>query len=325
MSDEYLWNGTGESDPEIARLEKTLRPLRYETDRARLALPDTVTMRPVRRFRGWAWSAGLAVAALLIATAITLEMRSRQAAQSAWNISWNGAAAHALDNGQLVETGADSAARLQSDFIGEVSVGPESRLRVVRSTKHQQQLALERGTIHALIWAPPKEFVVDTPSAKTIDLGCQYTLHVAADGAGVLHVQTGWVAFEWRNLESFIPAGATCSTRAKQGPGLPYFDDAPPALRAAVNQFDEHPTQAAVQSVLESARPRDGLTLWHLLARTNGADRSDVFDRFQTLVKLPASVTKERILKGDPAAIDAGWDALDLGDTGWWREWKRKW
>lgn len=325
MNDEYLWNGTGESEPEIARLEKALRPLRYEPDSSRFEVPEVVTVKPVRRFRGWAWSLGLAAAALLIAFSITLEMRSREAAQSAWKISWNGAAARALSNGQLIETGADSAARLESDFIGEVSVGPESRLRVMRSTKDRQQFALERGVIHALIWAPPKEFVVDTPSAKTIDLGCQYTLRVAADGTGVLHVQTGWVAFEWRNLESFIPAGATCNTRPAQGPGLPYFDDAPGALRSAVNKFDEHPTSAAVQSVLQSATPRDGLTLWHLLARTKGADRGEVFDRFQALVKIPASVTREQILDGNPAAIDAAWDALNLGDTDWWREWKRKW
>jgi hypothetical protein len=33
-----------------------------------------------------------------------------------------------------------------------------------------------RRTIHAYIWAPPGEFVVDTPSAVTVDLGCACTL-----------------------------------------------------------------------------------------------------------------------------------------------------
>jgi hypothetical protein len=36
-------------------------------------------------------------------------------------------------------------------------------------------------------------------------------------------------------------------------------------------------------------------------------------------------VTRESILRGDPAAIDSAWDALDLGNTDWWRKWKRGW
>lgn len=326
MSDEYLWDRSGESDPEVARLEKTLRPLRYEPDRSRLNLPPVEAVRSRRRNWRWAWTAAVAAAALMIGISATFYMHAaRRATQSAWRISWNGSTPRAVPSGQLVETGSNSAAQLESEFIGEVSVGPESRLRVVRSTRDEQRLDLEHGTIHASIWAPPRQFVVDTPSAKTIDLGCEYTLRVANDGAGVLKVETGWVAFEWRNLESFIPAGATCRTRAERGPGVPYFDDAPAALQAAVNRFDQNADDASVQVVLENARPRDGLTLWHLLSRTEGAERAEVFARFEQLVKLPAGVTSEKVAKGDPAALDAAWNALNLGDTDWWREWKRKW
>jgi hypothetical protein len=50
-----------------------------------------------------------------------------------------------------------------------------------------------------------------------------------------------------------------------------------------------------------------------------------VFDRFATLVKLPPEVSKEAILRSDARAIDGAWNALDLGETGWWRQWKRTW
>jgi hypothetical protein len=39
-----------------------------------------------------------------------------------------------------------------------------------------------------MIWAPPRLFFVDTPSAVAADLGCSYTLEVKDDGAGVLRV-----------------------------------------------------------------------------------------------------------------------------------------
>ena len=46
--------------------------------------------------------------------------------------------------------------------------------------------------------------------------------------------------------------------------------------------------------VLATARERDTLTLWHLLARTEGGQRDRVFERLQALVPMPADVTGAR-------------------------------
>jgi hypothetical protein len=67
------------------------------------------------------------------------------------------------------------------------------------------------------------------------------------------------------------------------------------------------------------------LTLWHLLRRTQGTQRGEVFDRLNTLVALPSEANRAAILRGDRSAIDAAWNALQLGDTNWWREWERQW
>ncbi len=322
MSEEYLWDRTGAPDREIADLEKSLAALQYQPR----PQPKFETPRraPERHFF---WLAAGIAAVALLAVAVSIGSRHftmRTPEPSTWKLSAAGKAARAVRPGQLIQTG-NSGARLDSEFVGEVRVGPQSVLRVLESTKDQQRLDLQHGTIHALIWAPPRQFVVDTPSSRTVDLGCQYTLHVAAGGTGFLNVETGWVAFQWKNLESFIPAGAACTTRPGSGPGMPYFEDAPAALRAAIARFDADGDTAALATVLQNARPRDALTLWHLLTRTAGGERAAVFDRFSELVKLPPSVTKQEVMKGDPKALDAAWNALNLGNTNWWREWKRKW
>ncbi len=325
MNEKYLWNRGGDPDPEIAQLEKLLEPLRYEPDRAPLQLQNANLSRASRR--SWWWAVGIAAAAavLILGIFVSLRLRAPRASAAAWNVAWNGAAPHAVESGQTIDTGRNSAAKLESEFIGEVRVDPNSRLRILKSTRDEQRLDLQHGTIHALIWAPPREFVVSTPSATTIDLGCQYTLHVGRDGTGTLNVEMGWVAFQWKNLESFIPAGAACITRPGRGPGTPYFLDAPAGLRMAVARFDETGDFASVRTVLASARPRDALTLWHLLSRTEGRERAEVFARFSEIVRLPPDVTSEKIVKGDAAAMDAAWNALNLGNTDWWREWKRRW
>ena len=324
MNEEYLWNGEGDPDPEIARMERLLRRFQHQPDPS--FLQRTPPKESSANRRPWFWiSAVAAGAAVLIAISWDLRVRGPQPSEPDWKVSWNDSKSEPIRRGQIIETGKESAARLEAEFVGEVRVDPHSRLKLLRSTNQEQRLSLERGTIHAFIWAPPREFVVDTPSATTIDLGCRYTLHIAPDGTGLLNVEVGWVAFEWRNLESFIPAGAACSTRPSKGPGLPYFDDAASELRTATAQFDKDAGDQEMRRILQTARPRDALTLWHLLSRTQGAERTEVFARFSELVKLPSSVTREKILNGDPAAFDAAWNALDLGDTDWWRGWKRRW
>jgi hypothetical protein len=266
----------------------------------------------VRAFCPARW---LAVAAVIIAGILCLPLLWRGPLTN-----WQSADGHRIRAGQTVETG-----KLQSDDTGEVTVDPGSRLRLVASTNREQRFDLQRGTIHAFIWAPPGRFVVDTPSSKTIDLGCRYTLQVSQNGAGRLTAELGWVAFERNGLESFIPAGAECATRRDKGPGTPYFSDASPSLTKALARFDIAADPAALETAIASARPRDALSLWHLMIRTHGDDRARVFDRFASPVNLPREVTREAVLKGDAKAIDAAWNALDLGDTDWWREWKRQW
>jgi hypothetical protein len=203
-------------------------------------------------------------------------------------------------------------------------------LRLLRTSPGRQHLALERGTIHATIWARPGDFAVDTPSAQAIDLGCVYTLHVDASGAGLLRTTIGWVGFKLADHESFIPAGAVCATRPKIGPGTPYFEDAPEAFRAALSKFDFVTGTAAerageLQVILQQARREDALTLWHLLARVDASERGKVYERLAAFVAPPQGVTPKGIARLDQKMLDAWWSALGYGDISLWRTWERSW
>ena len=163
-----------------------------------------------------------------------------------------------------------------------------------------------------------------------VDLGCRYTLEVDDAGSGLLRVETGWVGFESRGLLSLVPAGAACPTRRGVGPGTPYFETAPEALRRALAVVDFGPAtgesrRAALDTALASARERDALSLWHLLSRLEGPERGRVYDRLAALVPPPADVTREGIERGDRAMRDAWWDELGLGSADFWRDWTARW
>ena len=322
MSDRYLWDRTGPPDPEVQRLEELLAPLAH-----RPAAGPRLTVVPAR---SRPWRALAAAAAVVLAAAALVRFEASDGGPTRWQIARvdgsvrigniQARAEMELRVGQVLRTGKDSELLLQDDDLGRVDLRSDSEMRAAGTGR----LALNHGELHAFIWAPPTRFVVDTPSARAVDLGCEYTITVDRHGDGLLKVDLGWVAFQHNGRESFIPAGAHCRTRRRTGPGVPYYEDAAPALIEAVAGFDRGDT-AALDTILRSARAQDGLTLWHLLTRVPAPDRGAVFDRFAELIPLPPDVSREKVIAKDGPTIDLCWNALELKNTDWWRGWERDW
>ena len=236
-------------------------------------------------------------------------------------------AAGRLAVGEWLVTDHASRARIDVGGIGQVEVEPNSQVQLLQARAEDHRLSLRRGKMHAFIWAPPRQFYVDTPSAVAVDLGCAYTLEVNDDGQALLSVTSGWVAFEQEGRESFVPQGARCVTRPGFGPGTPYFSDASEEFKAALAQFDvakpdEAARAAALAIVLAQAGRHDALTLWHLLSRTNESERGQVYDQLAKLIPPPPDVTRAGVLRGDQQMLDAWWEKLALGSADFWRRWK---
>jgi hypothetical protein len=346
-SDDYLWDRSGEPDPEIQRLEVLLGKCRLDSPTP--VFPEVICER---RWTFFPWrmrlfpalaTAAVAVAAIVAVTFLVYRTKPTPTTLAGWDVSSVEGTPRIgektismkqgtsrLGIGQMLETDRQSRASLRADDTGKIEVDASTRLRLLSMGSGLKRIALDRGTIHAYIWAPPGQFVVDTPSAVTVDLGCAYTLQVDDSGAGMVRTSLGWVGFKLNGHESFIPAGAACATRPKVGPGTPYFEDASAEFRSALARFDFEdgtPQQRAhdVTIVLGKARNRDALTLWHLLARVDEGQRVLVYDRLSQLVPPPATVTKEGILRLDQPMLELWWNELGFDDISVWRHWERSW
>lgn len=208
--------------------------------------------------------------------------------------------------GQLLETDGKSTARIAVADIGTVDVSPNSRIRLAETGKDEHRLSLERGKLHAKIYAPPRLFVVDTPSAKAVDLGCEYTLDVDQNGDSVLHVTGGWVALERDGRESIVPSGMMCKTRKGLGLGTPFNVEATAAFKKALDSFDfSRGGSGAVQTIIREAEFYDIFTLWHLLSRVPKADRGLIYDALAGHVPPPSGVTREGVLVLNKKMLDA--------------------
>jgi hypothetical protein len=235
--------------------------------------------------------------------------------------------------GQWLETDGSSRAKIEVGSIGHVEIDPNTRVRLIETNPTEHRLELARGKMSAKIWAPPRLFFVDTPSGVAADLGCAYTLEVDDSGASLLHVTSGWVALQLKGRESMVPAGAACATRPGIGPGTPYFEDASQSFRTNLSkidfEFQKSPDwQATLGNVLAEARPRDTLTLWHLLYRVEGKDRELVYDRLATLAPPPKDVTREGVLQLDDKMLHLWKGYLEnswSNDSGLKKAWVKIW
>src|SRR5229473_5255548 len=348
MKDDYLWDGSGETDPEVQKLETALGRYRHNQPAPAFdQVAEIPRVKAPKRFFNLRSSFQLAAVAATLLLAVTMFFVVRQRADRNLGPSWEVArlegtprigwhslgeksAPGKLGIGQTLVTDSSSRASITLDETGRVDVDAGSRLRLLANGPGHKRLSLERGTIHATIWAPPGEFVVDTPSAVAVDLGCVYTLHVDDSGAGLLRTTMGWVGFKLNGHESFIPAGAICQTRPKTGPGTPYMEDASASFRDALSRFDfESHTPAERNALLGillvDARKDDALTLWHLLSRVSDADRPGLYDRLAGLAPPPEGVTREGILRLDRQMLDAWWSSFGFGDIYLWRTYERDW
>jgi hypothetical protein len=332
VRDDYLWDRSGQPDPEVQRLEGLLGELRSR--RPAPDLPESDSEVPGSRFRFTRRRFAAAAVILVLLGGGGLLYRS---SRPSWEIA--GLEGVPLVSGQRIdentrlrvgewlETDGESRAMINVGQIGQVELEPNSRVQLVRTGVSEHRLALSKGTIQATIWAPPGLFFVDTPSAVAIDLGCAYTLQVDESGAAMLHVTYGWVAFEHQGRESFVPAGAICRTRPGPGPGTPCWEDASPAFRDALERVDFEQVEPAQRAealglVLSGARDKDAFTLWHLLSRVEAEEREAVYARMAGLAPPPEGVTREGVLILDRRMLDRWWDHLGLKNTAWWRMWK---
>lgn len=237
----------------------------------------------------------------------------------------------ALAAGEWLVTDSLSRARLVVGRIGTAEVGPGSRVRLERGGLTAHRLTLERGSLEAVITAPPRLFFVSTPSALATDLGCAYLLEVDSAGASRLHVTAGWVELRRGDRVSLVPAGLVAEVEVGGRPGTPYPPSFPAETRSALRRLDSGTGNGADLDLVLNAlhgpaayvtlRRESAITLWHLLQRVEPGLRDRVYQRLAALSPPPPPLTRQGLMALDRRMLDR-WRA-DLNPM--WSEEAQAW
>jgi hypothetical protein len=327
----YLWDKTGEPDPELQRWEELLA--RFSPRETPIG-PTLPARESPRTKRVYYW---LAAAACLL-FAVGAALRSAWQPGPQWKVV-TVAGTPRIDNrpvtsggrigaGGMLETDKHSRARLRLGLMGVIEIEPNSRVRLVETRAGRHRIALQSGSIAARLWAPPWTLSVDTPSATAIDLGCAFSVRVDEKGSGYLRVTSGWVQFQLNGRRAIVPAGAMAFTRPGVGPGTPFFEDSSSAFQLALERLDfgdrGYQDASALGVLLSESRAKDIVSLLSLLPRLPASARGMLFDRASQLLPPPAGFTREDALGGtNQPGMDAWWDKLGLGDAkNWLVDWR---
>ena len=313
MSD-YLFDRTGD-DPAVTELEGLLGAYAH---RAPLREPPA---REPRRRRRWV-AASIAGGVVAIAAVLVVLLRPDRdgcagsgpgfafAVEGGTARCGGGAASRGtLPVGAWLETSGGAVADVRVANIGALTVYGDSRLRLVGTGADGHRMELARGKVAARVVAPPRLFMVDTPVATAVDLGCAYELSVDADGRTHLRVTSGAVSLEGHGRVAYAPMGTEVLAEPGRGPGTPVALGAPDGLRAAVARFDAGDA-AAVRAIVDGAELRDTITLWNLLSRTPPGERPPLVARLERLGGRPDSVSTDDVIAGDREAIERWREAL---------------
>ncbi len=318
MSDDYLFDGRGAVDPQVAELETLLAGYAHTAPLASVsALPPRRRRWPVLLAGGMALTATAAVLALWLSRDGARPPRALVAgpcvgtAGFAFSVEQGTAACGGgaastgtLPIGSWLETATDGVANVRVADIGALTVFGDSKLRLVNTGPNEHRLELARGRLSASVLAPPRLFVIDTPAATAVDLGCAYDLEVDLAGRTHLRVTSGAVSLEGtRGVAAYVLAGHEVIVQANRRIGLPVASDTSAGLRAAVTRYDGGDARALADLLL-LAEPNDMLTLWNLVGRTAAADRVATVTALERFAQLPADVSRAAILAAEPAALE---------------------
>jgi hypothetical protein len=312
MTERYLWDASGDPDPEVEHLERVLSVLGEPSPLGEL--PPSPSRSYFPRIPHLVAAACAALAVIVLAWfvwrpaspdwVVTPEAGTPRVGSKAVTGSTK------LRVGDWLDTDQQSKARISFGRLAILDVQPNTSLQVTQSRTSEYRISLQKGKLNAVIFAPPNRFFVDTPAAVAIDLGCTYTVEINAEGNSVVHVKHGLVSVQSHGLASYILAGAVCVARKNTAPDTPYFCDAPPVMISALKDFDAHSSSESLQAILASARKKDALSLWHMIPKTNGPERAEVVDRLAGLVSLPAGVTRDGVMQQNKTMLGQWWTSI---------------
>jgi hypothetical protein len=204
-----------------------------------------------------------------------------------------------LKAGDWIETDDSSKAIITIAGLGQITVEPKSRVKILNSEKGEHKVLLEYGTINTDFSQKSEKFSIETKNSVAWDnnpKGTAYTFSVDNKGDGMILVKNGSVLLESRGKESVVPAGKVCLVQASVGPGTPFSVNASAEFRNALYTYDFAPNgQNTIYNVINTANNSDMISLINLIPRVNDDVKEQIYSKVSGVVAPPTYIMKDSL------------------------------
>jgi septal ring factor EnvC (AmiA/AmiB activator) len=312
-----LWPGIEEAinSKKVEFKQITDNYFSFQSNTEKTREPETEDTKTLTPYLKYGIAAAIVAACLLASVPFILNLNNSgqnlAALDSYWQVSKIKGSPKVMDSqvifttdsvktGEWIVTDDSSQAMLHIANIGNITIDPRSKVKVLSNNSGEKKIMLEYGTISAELKPGQKDFFVESRSATAFDDGSTYTYTVDTSGDGIVYVKSGLVTLIANGRESMVPAGKMCITKAGVGPGTPYNQDASPELKQALINYDfKNGGSAALNKILSTARKTDATTLINLLPRVSAGEKEMVYTKLASFVPPPPNLPKDSIPKLD--------------------------
>ncbi|MBS0195159.1 MAG: hypothetical protein JSR77_00215 [Planctomycetes bacterium] len=310
--EDYLWDTAAPVAPQVAAMEQPL---------AALAAPSTALFVPPAKPARRAWWLALAASLLLAAALFILTRSSTPPIPGGWTISSHTgpittSPVKSQPGSLLIAMDAGAKAELTGPQARRISAGDSARFVLAASG---DEISLEHGSIFLQTGSQDGALSLAFAGARAT-LSPHAAAQLATNERGAtLTLKTGNAIIMFgKGQRVRVPAEARCELAPDGSAATPRYYDAPGILAKSLavidsayagEKSDPRDTTVALESVLKAARPRDAMTLWHVLQRVPRESRGPIVDRMQELAPAAAkSSPRDALINLDPAALDAWWN-----------------
>ncbi|CAN5650169.1 hypothetical protein BH10BAC5_BH10BAC5_03550 [soil metagenome] len=209
------------------------------------------------------------------------------------NATVNGTKASKLNIGDLLETDVASSVVLKFDDGSNITIEPNSKIRLISSSNSESRIEVISGTINTENKVLPGKILVEANNVKVRDNGASYTFNVDDKGNGIVYVKDGKVSFvSNNNRQAYIPEGNYCYSQPEKGVGTPFRKDSKSEFQQALFSYDfgNNKVPEAVYSVLANANVQDAYSLVNLLPRLDNNKKILVFNKLSKNGAAPTSI-----------------------------------
>lgn len=201
-----------------------------------------------------------------------------------------------IKEGQFISTNDSSRAELIVANLGKVMIEPNSKVLFIKGEDGNNRIMVEYGTIDASMSAQPKAFFVEMPSSVVSDQNGDYRLTIDSSGDGLVFVKSGKVEVKSDNKEVIIPAGNIVMTKKDAGVGTPFNENSSPQFKRALYNFDfGNCNETCVNTLLNTAKMSDAVSLVNLIPRVEGEYKDDVYTKLVNFVPPPRPMHRDSI------------------------------